>query len=32
MAALPEIAQVAKPVVGRIVIEVRGGEHDAPRR
>ena len=31
VAALTEAAQVAQPVVGRIVIEVRGGQHDARR-
>ena len=31
VAALTKTAQVAQPVVGRIMIEVRGGEHDAGR-
>ena len=31
VAALTEAAQVAQAVVGRIMIQVRGGEHDARR-
>jgi hypothetical protein len=31
VAALTEAAQVAQAVVGRIVIEVGGGQHDARR-
>jgi len=31
VAALTEAAQIAQSVVGRIVIQVRGGEHDARR-
>ena len=31
MAALTEAAQPAQPVIGRIVIQMRGGEHDARR-
>lgn len=31
VATLTKAAQIAQPVVGRIVIEVRGGEHDARR-
>ena len=31
VAALAKTAQVAQPVVGRIMIEVGGGEHDAGR-
>ena len=29
MAALAEAPQVGEPVVGRIVVQMRGGEHDA---
>jgi hypothetical protein len=31
VAALTEAAEVAQPVVGRIMIQVRSGEHDARR-